>query len=98
MRQILLTIFLISSCSTPTTYRPSIYGHDYVNSEIVTPITHERISCGASEFNRYASVSLEDLTNLALVLKYSDVPPEVRIIIEGFTNEVDNLVEEFDEN
>jgi hypothetical protein len=88
MLLILLTTSL-SSCGSPTKYRPSIYGHDYVQREIVTPVTHVRISCGDEEFNKYVSVSLKDLSKLALVLKEAKVPKKVRVLIEGFGKEVD---------
>ena len=85
----ILTILCLSACGSITTYRPSIYGHDYINREIVTPTTHARISCGDREFNKYVSVSLEDLTKLALILKHSKVPKKVRRLVEKFTKEVD---------
>lgn len=85
---IALTILLVSSCGSPTKYRPSIYGHDFVNREIVTPNTHVRISCGDRQFNKFVSVSLDDLAKLALVLKEAKVPKKVRILIEGFGKEV----------
>jgi hypothetical protein len=89
-QRILLTILLInlSACGSQTTYRPSIYGHDFETREIITPSTHIRISCGAREFNKYVSVSLKDLSKLALVLKNAKVPRKVRILIEGFGKEV----------
>ena len=84
-----LTIFLLlSSCGSRTTYKPSIYGHDYLNQEIITPVTHERIYCGSPEFNKYATVKLEDLVSLALILKYAKLPKKVRLIVEGFRKEV----------
>ena len=87
MLLMLLTTSLVS-CGSPTKYRPSIYGHDYIQREIVTPKTHVRISCGDREFNKFVSVSLDDLAKLALVLKEAKVPKKVRILIEGFGKEV----------
>jgi hypothetical protein len=87
-RPVFLTMFLISSCASGTKYKPSIYGHDYRNREIITPVTHERIYCGTREFNKFASVRLEDLTKLALILKYAKVPRKVRLIVENFRKEV----------
>ena len=88
MKLLILLTILCVSCGSATTYRPSIYGHDYINQEIVTPTTHERISCGAEDFNKYVSISLKDLTKLALVLKYAKVPKKVRVLIEGFRKEL----------
>lgn len=84
---ITLTI-LLSSCGSKTTYRPSIYGHDYINAEIITPVTHKRISCSEKDFNKYVSVDLKDLSKLAMVLKYAKLPRKVRILIEAFSKEV----------
>jgi hypothetical protein len=84
-----LTILCASACGSNTTYRPSIYGHDYVNREIITPATYARISCGDAEFNKYVSVNLDDLAKLALILKHSKVPKKVRVLIEDFSKEVD---------
>ena len=93
MRLILLTI-LLSSCGSTTTYRPSIYGHDYITREIITPVTHKRISCGDKDFNKYVSVNLSDLAKLAIILKNAKVPKKVRILVEGFKNEVDQREKE----
>ena len=85
---LLLTILCVSSCGSQTTYRPSIYGHDYINREIITPVTFERISCGERDFQKYASVNLKDLSKLALILQEAKLPKKVRIIIEAFEKEV----------
>jgi len=81
-------MILLNSCGSVTTYRPSIYGHDYAQREIITPETHVRISCGDQEFNKYVSVSLSDLSKLAIILKNAKVPKKVRILVEGFSKEV----------
>ena len=85
----LTTFLIVSSCGSLTKYRPSIYGHDYRNQEIITPVTFERISCGNPTFNEYASVKLDDLVKLALVLKYAKLPFKVRVLVDGFTKEVE---------
>jgi len=89
-----LTILFLSACGSNTTYRPSIYGHDYINREIITPVNHARISCGEEAFNKYVSVNLNDLAKLALVLKHSKVPKKVRLLIENFKKEVDLRVKQ----
>ena len=84
-----LTILLIlSSCLSHTKYRPSIYGHDHVTQEIVTPVSHERIYTGDPEFNKFVSIKLSDLSKLALVLRHAKLPRKVRRIVEKFTKEV----------
>ena len=88
---IFLTILCVSSCGSPTTYRPSIYGHDYITRVIVTPVTRKRISCGDREFNKYVSVSLKDLSKLAIILKEAKVPRKVRILVEAFNKEVKSV-------
>lgn len=88
MKLLIFSTILLSSCGSTTSYRPSIYGHDYINREIVKPVTHERISCGENDFNRFVSIDLDDLRKLALVLKNAKVPRKVRILIEGFEKEV----------
>ncbi len=88
--KLLLTLtILCASCGSTTDYRPSIYGHDYINREIITPVTFERISCGDKRFNEYVSVNLDDLAKLALILKHSKVPKKVRLLVEKFKKEVD---------
>lgn len=89
MKQLMiLTIFLFSSCGSHTTYRPLIHGHDYLNQEIIVPRTHERIHCGEKRFNKYVSLSLDDLTRLALVLKNAKLPKKVRLLVEKFSHEL----------
>jgi len=86
---ILTTCLILNSCGTNTKYRPSIYGHDYKAQEIITPITYKRVKCGDPEFNEYASVRLDDLSRLALILKYAKLPRKVRLLIENFRKEVE---------
>lgn len=86
MLPILLTI-LLNSCGSVTTYRPSIYGHDYRSREIITPVTHERISCGDKDFQKYVSINLKDLSKLAVILKNAKLPKKIRIVIENFKKE-----------
>lgn len=90
----LMMFLILSSCGSLTTYRPSIYGHDFKTMEIVTPVTYERISCGEKEFNKYASIKLSDLSKLALILKNAKLPKKVRFIIERFKREVDKRAKE----
>lgn len=97
MKQLMfLMILFVSACGSTTSYRPSIYGHDYKNMEIITPVTYQRISCGDPAFQRYVSVDLDDLRKLALVLKNAKVPKKVRILIEGFGKEVDQRFKQMD--
>lgn len=94
MKQIamLLLIALTTSCgSSETTYRPVVYGHDYVAMEIIRPITFERVSCGDPDFNKYVSVSIDDLVKLATVLKNAKLPRHIRIIVEQYTSDLKEL-------
>lgn len=97
MRQIvtkpllILTILCISGCGSNTTYRPLVYGHDYMNMTIIEPKTFRRISCGDEEFNGYASVRVEDIAKLATVLKKAKLPRHIRILVEQLNNEVVEL-------
>ena len=84
----LTTLLVLSGCLSHTKYRPTIYGHDYQNQEIITPTTHERIYTGSPAFNKYVSISLHDLAKLALVLKNAKLPRKVRFIVERFNKEV----------
>lgn len=88
MKLLILLTILCASCSSPTKYRPTIYGHDYKYGEIVKPITHERISCRDEEFNKYVSFSLKDFSKIALLLEKADVPYDIRIILEKFEKEL----------
>lgn len=84
----LILLITLGSCRSTTTYRPSVYGHDYITREIIAPKTHKRISTGDKEFNKYVSFSLTDLTKLRAILKDAKLSKKVRIIIEKFDNEV----------
>ena len=84
----LLLTLSTTSCSSNTTYRPKIYGHDYYTMTIIEPVTYKATYCGDPDFNKYVSVKLEDLTKLALVLKKAKLPIHIRIIIEEFNNDI----------
>lgn len=86
---LLILLITLGSCRSTTTYRPSVYGHDYITREIIKPKTYERISTGDKEFNKYVSFSLDDLNKLRLILKDAKLSKKVRIIIEKFDNEVE---------
>lgn len=86
---ILTMLCAVISCAGQTTYRPSVFGHDYVNGEIVTPYTHERISCFDKKFNSYASFRIDDVKKVALALKYAKLPKDVRIILERIKKDVE---------
>lgn len=86
----MLLLASMVSCGSKTKYRPSIYGHDYMNMEIIKPVTFDRVSCGDPDFNKYVSVSLDDLSKLALVLREAKVPRAVRVIIENFNKELES--------
>lgn len=88
---IFLTILCVTSCGSPTTYRPDVYGHDYMNMTIIEPISKRRISCGDEEFNEYASVKLKDIVKIATVLKKAKLPRHIRILIEDFETEIKEL-------
>lgn len=79
-----LTI-LSSSCGNQTTYRPLLLAHDYKNMELVRPKKAGRVYCGDKEFNEYVSFHVDDLADIALVLKHAKVPWWVRQIIEKKT-------------
>lgn len=87
MRKIGITLLIVLtiSCGNQTTYRPLVLSHDYENMEIVRPNKEGRTYCGDPKFNEYVSISLDDLADLALVLKNSKVPWWVRQIIEKKT-------------
>jgi len=74
-----LTIF--GSCRGSLVYRPMIYGHDYVGREIITPKTKVRISTGDREFNKFVSISFDDLNKLAALLKDGKFSKKVRILV-----------------
>lgn len=76
---------LSSSCGNQTTYRPLLLAHDYKNMELVRPNKEGRIYCGDKEFNEYVSFHVDDLADIALVLKHAKVPWWVRQIIEKKT-------------
>lgn len=59
--------------------------------ELVRPKKKGRISCGDPQFEMYASVHLNDLKKLALILKKAKLPRHVRIIVEQLNNEVSEL-------
>ena len=84
----LLMCLIVGSCKSLTTYRPAIYGHDYVSREIITPVSHNRISCGDKEFNKYVSFSLTDLTKIGVLLKNAKLSRKVRIILEKFDKDI----------
>ena len=84
----LTLLCVLSGCLSTTKYRPSIHGHDYLRQEIIEPITYRRIYTGDAEFNRYVSISLDDLAKLAIVLKNAKLPRKVRRIVERFSKEV----------
>lgn len=88
---IFLTILFVSSCGSPTTYRPWIHGHSTKDQAIIVPQTKERIYCSEDRFQEYVSVSIQDLQALALILKHAKVPKKVRIIIERFNKDVSEL-------
>lgn len=88
MKQVIFLLILCASCAGTTTYRPSIYAHDYKYGEIIVPVTKERISCREPEFNKYVSFSLEDFSKIALVLKKAELPRHVIIILEKFEKEL----------
>ena len=85
---ILTLLCVLSGCLGHTKYRPSIHGHDYLRQEIIEPTTHRRIYTGDAEFNKFVSISLDDLAKLALVLKNAKLPRKVRRIVERFSKEV----------
>lgn len=84
----LTMLCVLSGCLRSTSYRPTIHGHDYLNQEIIEPKTYRRIYTGSPEFNKYVSISLADLSKLALVLKNARLPRKVRRVVERFTKEV----------
>ena len=75
-------------CRSTTTYRPSIYGHDFIRREIVVPVSKKRISTGDKEFNEFVSIKLTDLSKLVLILDDAKLSKKVRVIIEKFDNEI----------
>lgn len=93
--QIYLTILCASlfllGCGSQTTYRPWIHGHSTLEEAIIVPQTKERIYCNEDRFQNYVSVSITDLQNLALILKHSKVPKKVRLIVEKFNKDVEQL-------
>jgi len=84
----LILLCVLSGCLRSTSYRPTVYGHDYLNQEIITPTTHKRIYTGDPEFNKFVSISLEDLSKLVLVLKNARLKRKVRRVVEKFSKEV----------
>lgn len=81
---ILLTILcVISSCGSPTKYRPPIYGHDYKRGEIVAP-DHSRISTTSEQFNCFVSVTIDDFKKVALALKKGKFPYHIRVLLEKY--------------
>ncbi len=84
-------MILCASCGSQTTYRPTVYGHDYKYGEIVTPVTHERISCRDEEFNKYVSFSLSDLTKVRTALETGEFPAHIILILEKFDKELKNI-------
>ncbi len=87
MLQLTLLITL-GSCRSTTTYRPTVYGHDYITREIIEPKTYRRINTGDKEFNKFVSFSLDDLAKLRLLLKDAKLSKKVRIIIEKFDKDL----------
>lgn len=81
----------LTSCGSNTTYRPEILGHDYMRMELVKPKKQGRISCGDPQFEMYASVHLNDLKKLALILKKAKLPRHVRLLVEELNKEVEVL-------
>lgn len=86
-----LTILCVSGCGSNTTYRPMVYGHDYMRMALVEPVTFRRISCGDEEFQEYASVKVEDLVKIATVLKKAKVPKHIRVLVESLTKELGDV-------
>lgn len=90
----LTTFLILSSCGSRFKYRPVIYGHDYINQEIITPVTYKRIRTNDKKFNEYASIKLDDLSKLALVLKYAKLPLKVRILVDKYSQELTKRLKE----
>lgn len=83
----LSTIFLISSCGSTTTYRPPIAAHDYKNMELVLK-DHSRVYAGDKKFNEYASIHLDDLIKIAIIIKNAKLPKHIILIVEQYEKEV----------
>jgi len=71
------TVFLLTSCGTrPIEFRPKIYAHDYISESIIYSYDDDlvEVSCSESGFEDYVSISIDDLVEIAWILKKAQMP------------------------
>ena len=88
MKLLIVLMILCASCGSDIKYRPIVLSHDYKNMELVKPNRQGRIYAGDPEFQEYASVHVQDIANIALVLKNAKVPWYLKHILKDINKKL----------